>query len=449
MTPDLLARYDQRVPRYTSYPTAPHFSPAVDAETYGRWLSELPAGSETSLYLHVPFCAELCLYCGCHTTVARRYEPVASYVELIEREIDLVAERLSAPLDVRGIHWGGGTPTILTGADFKRLTQRLRAAFRIPQGAETAVEIDPRTVSPELIETLAECRVSRVSLGVQTFDPQVQAAIRRIQPFERTRQAVERLRAVGIGALNFDLMYGLPHQTVETVLSSVDRALELAPDRVALFGYAHVPWMKKHQALLPEDALPGPGERLAQYERASRRIVEAGYMAVGLDHFARPHDSLARRLAEGRLRRNFQGYTADEAAVLLGFGTSAIGSSPQGYVQNASATTQYRKAIEAGRLATARGLALTAEDRLRRDIIERLMCELRVDLDAVCGRHGASPDRFEAELARVDALAADGLARREGHRIVVPDDARVLVRSICAAFDSRLAAHETRHARSI
>jgi oxygen-independent coproporphyrinogen-3 oxidase len=449
MNADLLARYDQRVPRYTSYPTAPHFSPAVNASTYKAWLAALPAGAETSLYLHVPFCAELCLYCGCHTTVSRRYAPVAAYVDLLKHEIDLVAEALSGPLAVRRIHWGGGTPTILSEADFQGLSARLRGRFELSDEVETAVEIDPRTVTQDMVEVLAESGVGRVSLGVQTFDDLVQRTINRIQPFAQVKRVVEWLRSAGIDAINFDLMYGLPYQTVENVLDTVARALSLAPDRIALFGYAHVPWMKKHQALLPADVLPGPAERVAQFEGAAQRIIEAGYVAIGLDHFARPDDPLAVSLAEGGLRRNFQGYTTDDAPVLIGFGTSAIGSLPQGYVQNASSTVEYRNAIAGGRLATARGIELTADDRLRRSVIERLMCDLAVDLDDVCRQHGVRAGRFETELARLKALAADGLAEIEGTRITVPARARALVRAVCAVFDARLAPNETRHAPTV
>jgi oxygen-independent coproporphyrinogen-3 oxidase len=449
MKPDLIARYDQRIPRYTSYPTAPHFSNEVGPETAARWLADLPAGVAASLYLHVPFCAELCLYCGCHTSVARRYAPVAAYVELLEREIALVAERLTHPIDVRHIHWGGGTPTILKGSDLKRLMARLREAFRIAAAAEVAIEIDPRTVTPAHIETLADSGFNRASLGVQSFEPLVQQTIRRIQSFEETARVADWLRHAGIDGINLDLMYGLPYQTVENVVATVERSLSLDPDRVSLFGYAHVPWMKRHQALLPEDVMPNAEERFAQFEAAAARLVEAGYVRVGLDHFAKPDDPMAEALKAGDLKRNFQGYTTDAAPVLIGFGASAISSYPQGYAQNASSTPEYRTAVLAGELATARGLALTEEDRLRREVIERLMCDLAVDLGEVCRRHGIAPDHFGPELQAVDRLAGEGLARRDGVRVSVPEEARPLLRVLCAAFDARLAASAGRHARAI
>jgi oxygen-independent coproporphyrinogen-3 oxidase len=370
-------------------------------------------------------------------------------VELLEREIALVAERLTNPLDVRHIHWGGGTPTILKGSDLKRLMARLREAFRVGPAAEVAIEIDPRTVTPAHIETLADSGFNRASLGVQSFEPLVQQTIRRIQSFEETARVADWLRHAGVEGLNLDLMYGLPYQTVENVVATVERALALDPDRVSLFGYAHVPWMKRHQALLPEDVMPNAEERFAQFEAAAARLVTAGYVRVGLDHFAKPDDPMAEALKAGDLKRNFQGYTTDAAPVLIGFGASAISSYPQGYAQNASSTPEYRKAVLAGELATARGLVLTEEDRLRREVIERLMCDLAVDLGEVCGRHGIAPDHFASELVVVDRLAGEGLARRDGVRVSVPEEARPLVRVLCAAFDARLMAGAGRHSRVI
>jgi len=449
MTPDLTARCDQRVPRYTSYPTAPHFAADIGPQDYAGWLGGLPAATETSLYLHVPFCVELCLYCGCHTTVARRYGPVAAYVELLEREIDLVADRIRAPLAVRHVHWGGGTPTILAGSDFLRVTDRLRRRFGFGREVEIAVEIDPRTVNPALVEALAAAGITRASLGVQSFEPVVQQTIRRVQSFAETRRAAEWLRFAGVGAISLDIMYGLPFQTVENVVATVVRALELDPDRIALFGYAHVPWMKRHQALLPEDALPRSAERLAQSEAAASRIVEAGYVRVGLDHFAKADDPLAVALSEGAVRRNFQGYTTDAAPALIGLGASAISRLPAGYAQNAAATVDYRARLERGCLATARGIALTPADRLRGEVIERLMCDFSVDVAEVCRRHGADPTLLAAEIAKVDALAGEGIALRRNTRISVPDNARPLVRVLCAVFDSRLVEAPARHAAAV
>ncbi len=365
MNPELLARYDRPVPRYTSYPTAPHFHAGIGPDAYRSWLAELPEDTRLSLYLHVPFCQQLCWYCGCHTTVARRYQPVTEYLDLLLAELDLVGAALGGRGPVSHVHFGGGTPTMIAPDDLRTLGERLRARFDILSDAEFAVEIDPRRLTRETVDALAAIGVNRASLGVQDVNPEVQRAINRWQPFTVVERVVDRLRDAGISGINFDLMYGLPRQTVGGVLQSVEAALRLRPARVALFGYAHVPWMKRHQRLIDESALPGPPERAAQFEAASARLGDAGYVAIGLDHFALPDDSLALALRHGRLRRNFQGYTTDTAPALLGFGASAIGSMPQGYVQNAVPMPAYRDAIRAGRLATARGIALANEDRAR------------------------------------------------------------------------------------
>jgi oxygen-independent coproporphyrinogen-3 oxidase len=451
--PALLRSLDRRLPRYTSYPTAVQFGPDVDAATYVHWLQALPAEERLSLYLHVPFCAALCHYCGCHTTVARTYEPVGSYVELLEREIALIGRHLGARRRAVHVHWGGGTPTMLTAADFERIMRALREIAAVGDDCEVAIEIDPRTLRRELVPVLASAGVTRASLGVQDLDERVQRAVGRLQSYAETARAADWLRQAGIGGINLDLMYGLPFQTAASVAATVREALRLLPGRVALFGYAHVPWMKKHQRLLPEDALPNAAARLDQAHAAAQVLLEAGYLPIGLDHFAKPDDPLAIRQRERRLHRNFQGYTTDEAATLIGLGASGIGALPEGYVQNAARTVDYRAAIAAGRLATVRGVRLTAEDRLRREIIERLMCDLEVDLAAVAGRHGRIAADFEGELARIAPLAQHGLATVSAGVVSVPEHARPYVRHVCAAFDSYLAGEEaaaaTRFSRAL
>ncbi len=449
MKPELIARYDQRVPRYTSYPTAPQFNAGITGATYASWLSEIDPKTVLSLYLHVPFCAELCLYCGCHTAVVRSYSPVESYVECLKREIALVAAALPAKMAVSHIHWGGGTPTLLKPEDLSTLLALLRETFDFRPGVEIAVEIDPRVLTLEHVKALAGGGLTRASLGVQDFDPKVQETVNRIQPFETTSKVAQWLRDAGVNAINLDLMYGLPHQTVESVSKSVDMAINLAPDRVALFGYAHVPWMKKHQSLLPEEALPDTDERVRQMLAAEAMMERRGYVPIGIDHYARPDDPMAMQQHDGRLRRNFQGYTTDEAEALIGFGTSAIGFLPQGYIQNASATVPYRSAIMSGTLATARGIAVTPVDRMRRAIIERLMCDFSVDLDAVTTVHGMPETDFTKELARVDELAVDGIVIRNGKKLTVPKDARPLVRLVCAVFDEYFTAKPGAYSKAL
>ncbi len=449
MRPELAAKYDLRVPRYTSYPTAPHFSPAVGADRYGQWLAELPPTTPLSLYLHIAYCAEMCWFCGCHTKITRQYAPVADYMDCLWREVDMVAGRLSQRMPASHIHFGGGSPTILTPDDFVATIERLRRHFLVAEDAEIAVELDPRTADEDYVKAMAGCGVTRASIGVQDFNPVVQKAINRIQPYEVTAQVIGWLRQYGVPEINMDLVYGLPHQTADSLIETVDLAVGFKPRRIALFGYAHVPWMKKHQRLIPEAALPDLSERWRQYDTAGARLVEHGYIQVGLDHFALADDEMAEALRENRLHRNFQGYTTDEASVLLGFGASGIGSLPQGYVANEGAIHAYKQVIRAGRLATTRGVAVSPEDLLRRSLIERLMCDLSLDVEAVCARFGADPAQFDAELDGLAGLEGDGLLTREGRRITMTEEGRPLVRAACAVFDRYLRAGETRHSKAV
>jgi oxygen-independent coproporphyrinogen-3 oxidase len=442
-------KYDLRVPRYTSYPTAPHFSAAVGEEQYRGWLAALDPAEPISLYTHIPFCDSMCWFCGCYTKIVGRYEPIHAYLVTLHEEIRLLAAALPARLEARHMHWGGGSPTMLRPDDWLALIDLLRAHFDVTADAEIAVELDPRDTTEAYVAALARVGVNRVSIGVQDFDPEVQAAINRDQPFAVVERVCGWLRAHGIQRINLDLMYGLPHQTVERVLSMVDLAVSLDPSRIALFGYAHVPWMKSHQKLIDEATLPGAAERWRQLTEATRRLGELGFHAVGLDHFARPDDGLSTALTSGRLRRNFQGYTTDEATTLLGLGASAIGSLPQGYVQNAAPLHEYSRAIESGRLPTARGIALNADDRLRRRVIEELMCGLAVDLDAVCADVGGDAEALAAGLGRLTPLVEDGLTHIDGHRILVTDAGRPFVRIVAAAFDAYLDVGEKRHSRAV
>lgn len=446
----LLAKYDGlRVPRYTSYPTAPHFSAAVGPEQYEGWLAAIAPGQSGSLYLHVPFCQSMCWYCGCHTKIVARYAPIAEYLAHLRREIGMVADRIPGRLTVRHIHFGGGTPTMMVPDDFEELMELLRERFDVVPEAEIAVEIDPRTLTESMAKALGRSGVNRASLGVQDFDQTVQEAINRIQPREMTERALAWLAAAGITSVNLDLMYGLPHQSVESVTRSAAIALEMKPDRLSVFGYAHVPWMKTHQKKIDESVLADTLGRWEQFAAISDTLAAAGYEAIGLDHFARPDDELAVLQSEGRLGRNFQGYTTDDAEVLLGFGASAIGALPQGYVQNAVPFDQYAKAIDAGQLPTGKGFALDDEDRLRRDIIVRLMCDLSVDVGDVAAEHGRDPATFDADLAAMGDLVADGVAVVEGRRVHVPDSARPLMRIVAARFDSYLSTGAGRHSRAV
>ncbi|MFN3075665.1 MAG: oxygen-independent coproporphyrinogen III oxidase [Alphaproteobacteria bacterium] len=449
MDQGLVAKYELRLPRYTSYPTAPHFSPAVTGGDYGRWLGELPPDTALSLYLHIAYCAELCWFCGCHTKITKRYAPVQDYLEVLLEEVDLVAARLSDRRPVRHVHFGGGSPTILSPADFSRAIAHLRERFSWTETVEVAVELDPRTTRQDFVETMAASGVNRVSLGIQDFDPVVQQAIHRVQPREMSEQVVGWLRQYGIFEINLDLVYGLPYQTEAGLGSTVEQAVSLRPSRVSLFGYAHVPWMKKHQRLIPEKALPDTETRWRQYEMATARLQELGYVAIGLDHFALPEDGLTVAQRERRLHRNFQGYTTDAAGVLLGLGASGIGSLPQGYVANEGDIEAYKRLIRSGQLAVRRGIAVSDDDRLRRAIIERLMCDLAVDVAEIAGSHGVSMDSFDTEMNAMAGLEQDGILRRDGNRIVVTDEGRPLVRAVCAVFDRYLKRGEARHSQAV
>jgi oxygen-independent coproporphyrinogen-3 oxidase len=448
--PDLLARYaDRPLPRYTSYPTAPHFGAGVNEDTYREWLGELDADEPVSLYLHVPFCRSMCWYCGCHTTITARDEPIARYLDALHREIELVAGMIPHRLAAGHIHFGGGTPTLMKPQQFVHLMAALLATFDIGSGSEVAIEIDPRTLTPETIDALGEGGVTRASLGVQSFDSVVQQAINRVQTFEQTAAATGGLRAAGVAAINFDLIYGLPHQTVGSCVDTVRQAVALSPDRFAVFGYAHVPNFKLHQRKIEEAALPGGTERHAQAEAIADALGEAGYVRIGLDHFALPDDPLAIASEARQLRRNFQGYTTDDCETLIGFGASAIGRLPQGYVQNAVLIGEYQRRIAEGLTAVGKGRAFAPEDRLRAAVIERIMCDYRVDLGEICGSFGADPGALLVGASSLDNLIADGIARRDGNVVALEDNARPLVRVLAAAFDQYLGDGPARHSRAV
>jgi oxygen-independent coproporphyrinogen III oxidase len=448
--PSLTDRYaGDRLPRYTSYPTAPHFSEAISRQSYGQWLASLPAGCGGSIYLHIPFCQSMCWYCGCHTKITRHDAPVIDYLAALRREIDLVADRLRHPLSVRHLHFGGGTPTIMAPEAFLDLLGLLSSRFRFAEDVEIAVEIDPRTLTSAMISALGRAGVTRASLGVQSFDPMVQAAVNRVQSFEQTAAAAEGLRTAGVRGINLDLLYGLPHQTVACCIDTVRQCLTLRPDRFAVFGYAHVPAFKKHQRLIDEATLPGSGARLAQAEAIAGVLMDAGYHPIGLDHYALPGDPMATAQAARQLHRNFQGYTTDPADVLVGFGASAIGRLTGGYVQNETSLEHYAERIMQGEFATAKGHALTPDDRLRADIIERLMCDFRVDVGELCRKHGAPIGGLVANNPRLREFARDGLIRLDGSVVSIPDEARLLVRHVASAFDAYLESSARPYSRAV
>jgi len=449
MTPELLERYGGAVPRYTSYPTAPHFSAEIGPEQCRRWLSGAGEDEPLSLYVHVPFCVMLCWFCGCHTKVTNRYAAVSVYVEALLDEVSNVADAIGHPAPVSRLHFGGGSPTILSSEDFARLTGHIRESFRFMPEAETSVEIDPRGMTEVDVQGLAAAGVTRVSIGVQDLDPAVQRAVNRIQPREVTERVIDWCRESGIGGVNIDLMYGLPKQTEDGVAATAEAIAALAPDRIALFGYAHVPWMKPNQKLIDESALAGAWDRWRQAQAAAAALEAAGYRAIGLDHFALAADGLAQAEAAGRLHRNFQGYTDDQARLLIGFGASAISDLGRGYVQNFSDVREYEAAVAAGHLATAKGIALEPVDRLRRAVIERLMCDFEVDLGELARAYGTNPAHFAADKAALHGMVADGLVEVAGDHVAVVEAGRPLVRVAAAAFDAYLGSGTGRHSRAV
>ncbi|RVT85585.1 oxygen-independent coproporphyrinogen III oxidase [Rhodobacteraceae bacterium CCMM004] len=442
----VIERYAQiATPRYTSYPTAPHFQTGFDPETYRGWLGALDPAEPLSLYLHVPFCRQMCWYCGCNMKLVKREGPLKDYVETLLSEIALVRDALPGRLRVAHLHWGGGTPTALAPDDLARVTAALETAFDILPDAERAIESDPRTLTDAMVARLADLGFNRASFGVQEFDPEVQRTINRIQPPEMVAEAVGAFRRHGIDAINFDLIYGLPHQTTEKLLRTIDLAAEMAPDRIALFGYAHVPWVAKNQRMIPEDALPDARARADQAAAAAEAVVAAGYRAIGLDHFALPGDGLARAARAGRLHRNFQGYTDDPAATMIGLGATSIGRAPQGFVQNLAETGAWARAVAAGTLPVAKGRAISLDDALRGAVIERIMCDGRADPDAIGRGFGAAPGWWRAAREQLAPMAADGLVEVGAHGVALTDRGRPLARLAAAAFDAYLDTGAARH----
>lgn len=438
---------ERAVPRYTSYPTAPNFSPTVNADVYRSWLAGLPGEAALSLYLHVPFCRELCHYCGCHTKATLRDEPIEAYAQRLVEEIALVASH-TGQRKVTHIHWGGGTPSILDADLLKFITDEIAHRFNLSAVREHAIELDPRYLTRPLSQALRDIGVNRASLGVQDFSAHVQQAAGRIQPFDTVKNAVDLLNDFGIDRINIDLMYGLPKQTVADVQRTATLAHALKPQRVAVFGYAHVPWFRPQQRLIEQSDLPSSPERLAQAEAAHEILVQFGYQPIGLDHYAKPDDQLAAR--SGRLQRNFQGYTDDDADALVGLGASAISRLPQGFAQNAPAVGNYSRAIAEGKLATVKGIVLSDEDRLRGHIIERLMCDMAVDLDAIADETGFDiATDFTDELESLEPFQENGSVQIEGHRIRITEKGRPYMRLVASVFDTYLTRANSRHSVAV
>ena len=430
-----LGLFDAKVPRYTSYPTAPHFGGATGSGDFADWITAIPEGAEISLYVHVPFCRRLCWFCACRTQGTQSDKPVIAYLETLKAEIAMLGRLLPAGVRLSRLHWGGGTPTLLQPAMMTDLAGAIREIAPFTDATEFSVEIDPNEIDGPRLDALAAAGMTRASIGVQDFDEEIQAAIGRPQSYDITRDAAYEIRARGIASLNADILYGLPHQSGARITESVQKLLSLSPDRVALYGYAHVPWMAKRQQMLPSDALPTPQERLALFETARRLFLWDGYDEIGIDHFATRSDGLSVAQRAGRLRRNFQGYTDDTSEVLIGLGASSISRFPQGYAQNAPATGAYTAAIRNEQFATVRGHRLSPDDRLRGRMIEMLMCDFRIPTAAVTAEFGLEAPAVQAMLADM-ATAFEGHLHLDEDGLFVPPAARPLTRMIARQLDT-------------
>ncbi len=440
---ELLARYATSAPRYTSYPTAVDwetdparaFDPSTYAERLARAATARP-DEPLSLYTHVPYCAELCLFCGCNVRVSRSDERRERYLDAIEQELSFVEQSGIHLRKVKQFHWGGGTPTSLTPPQLERLFHSITSRFALAEDAEVSIEVDPRVTTAEQVATLGRLGFNRISLGIQDFEPDVQKAIKRVQSEELTRRLVDSAREEGMKSVNVDLIYGLPHQTREGFARTVAKVIDIAPERIALFHYAHVPWLKKHQNAMDADAMPGAEMKLDIFADSISAFDAAGYVYLGLDHFARPDDELSLAAADGTLHRNFMGYTTQRGREMVSLGVSSIGEVDGCYVQNIANEPEYVSDVAERGHAVHRGHEMTAEDKLRRDVILELMCNGRVDKRRVEADHGIVFDEeFALELRELESQVADGLVELREDAIVLTQIGQVLMRNVAVPFD--------------
>jgi oxygen-independent coproporphyrinogen-3 oxidase len=439
---DLLKKYSRPGPRYTSYPTAPVFSEDFTADDYLeeiRRTNSLRQPPPLSLYFHIPFCDTLCYFCGCNMMVTRDRAKINQYVQYVKKEMDLLRPLIADDRMVSQIAWGGGTPTYLHPDEIRDLAQHTRELFPFDPNIEAGVEIDPREMTRDHLVALKEGGFNRISMGVQDFNPKVQEAVNRIQPEDMTRQVLDWAHEVGFDSVNLDLIYGLPFQTVDSFEETLERIIDIDPDRIAVFNYAHVPWMKKHQSLIREEDLPTPEEKLRITVRTIERLNEAGYLYIGMDHFAKPDNELAVAQANKSLYRNFQGYTTHAGTDLYGFGITSIGQFDRMYAQNLKTLNEYYASIDAGRPATHVGYRLSDDDLLRRDVIMKLMCDFEIDKRAIEKEWNIVFDEYFADAYdRLQELVDDGLATVTDERITVDGMGILVIRNAAMAFDAYL-----------
>ena len=442
LTPALLAKYDRPGPRYTSYPTAPHFTPEFDEAAYRERLEIASERTEDplSMYVHLPFCEARCAFCGCHVVISPHRGPEVSYLEAVETELGLLSDALASRNNLNQLHWGGGTPTYLSPAQCRQLFESITSRFKLSPDAEIAVEIDPCVTTMEHLATLRDLGFNRLSMGLQDLDPSVQSAVQRVQPVELTRDYTQEARRLGFTSVNVDLIYGLPLQTENSFRRTVRRVIdELNPDRVACFSYAHVPWIKPHQKKLDGGHLPKGWEKFRLFVGAAQEFTAAGYQFVGFDHFARPDDELAIALDQDRVHRNFMGYTVQPASDQVGVGVSSIGDIAGSYAANNKKLVKYEESCAGNNLPIERGLLRSPEDELRRTTIHRIICALKLDFDWIAERHPIEPRKhFAAALEALEEMAADGLVEIDNSGIEVTNRGRFFLRNLCMPFDSYL-----------
>jgi oxygen-independent coproporphyrinogen-3 oxidase len=449
----MIVKYDRPGPRYTSYPTAPQFQEGFGSTDYSGLLarSGVLRNRPLSLYVHIPFCDVRCFFCGCNVTISRDRTWGKRYLPMLAREMQLAAGLLRADRrQVVQVHWGGGTPTFLPADDLSELMYLLHRSFRLATDCEIGVEIDPRECAPEQLDALAGGGVNRLSMGVQDLNPEVQRAVNRVQSPEETWAVIEAARARGITSLNVDLIYGLPHQTPETFAATVAEVIRMSPDRLALFNFAYLPAAFRHQRAIDAAALPAPDAKLTMLEQSIAALTEAGYVFIGMDHFAKPSDPLAQALRDRTLNRNFQGYSTCAKSDLVAFGVSSISEVGGGYAQNTKSLPDYSAAMETGRFATCRGLRMSLDDTLRQDVIMKLMCHFRLDKREIEAVHGIDFDHhFAADLAKLAPMIDDGLVEVSPDRIEMTPLGRLLVRNVAMAFDAYLETSTVQYSRTV
>jgi len=438
MDQKLVRKYNKNVPRYTSYPTAPHFKSDFDYQQAISHLKNLDANQPVSLYIHIPFCEILCLYCACNTKIVSTQKPVESYLEYLKTELSILKNTLPGKLKVDHLHFGGGTPTTMSAKNFDVLFTHLKEAFDIDYNGELSIEIDPRVITDDKIDMFVKAGINRVSFGVQDFDKDVQTAINRDQPYELVSEVVQKLRDRGIESVNFDLIYGLPSQSVKTIEETVRLTKEIMPERISIYGYAHVPHIKKHQKVLEQYHIPAASERFEIFKKAKNDLMDIGYEFVGIDHFVLKNDSLHSSYKNKTMHRNFQGYTTDKNKTMLSLGSTAISQTENTYMQNNHDLSSYREAIDEGKLPIAKFIELTEDDKIRRDIIEKLLCYYEVNLNDIEKMYGLEQGSFSTELSMLQNFQADGIIEINDRVIKVQPECKILVRIIASYFDDYL-----------